>query len=880
MSRPTGRTAHLARGMAALAAATMLVAGVPVALWRLAGWPLPSSWPSLAEITATFQDAYVPDEVILGALAVVCWLAWAQLTTAIALEAAAAIRARPAPSIPLGGPAQRLAAHLVAAITLLGEPATPVPPLALPAVELAAPIEWSAPADVPLPAAATTTAVDDAPARVALPAHRVRPREDLWSIAEARLGDPYRWRDIWNLNQGRTMADGRVFTDPDLIHPGWVLDLPADAQPATDQHPAPPGISADDLDDGGAEKAAEPATPSIDAPAGECAPEPSVSPAGNSSDPAIEEDHSPSQGYPEPLVELPSGALVGASLAAGAAAALAAARLHRRRRYQPSAPQPGIRHHDPLRTPLVRALRRAGTPAPPNIEEPPGPDAPPPDHGSGTAAAVAAPREPGAVVVGERDGEAVTIDLLDAGGLAITGDTAHDIARTVLADLLTSFPRLATALITGSELAAALIGQLPDLPGLHVAESGEALTRLEVELIHRARLLETADSPDYRALVDAQPEEPTPLLLVVTGEPVDGRWETILRLGPRLGIVAACLRPPCPLPAVVTGQDGRITAADPPLGHLLGARTAGLKRDDATEILALLTAARGSAGAGDGDETPTSAEEPAVPEAAPGEAVAPVTVELLGPVRIHVGGAAVERGLRTKARELLALLLLHPRGLSMEAAVEALWPEADPKRSVEWFRTVVGNLRSTLRQASGLGHQMFIDRADGGYQADPILIDCDLWRFQRALARAQDASDDSEARQALAAAVAAYTGDLVEASYYEWAEPAREDLRRRALDAATRLAELHERAGDNDAALVALERAIGVDPYAEELYRRTMRLQAACGRSDAVGRTYKYLETRLAELDADPDPATERLLAEVTGRERSGNRTASGGPVR
>ena len=49
-----------------------------------------------------------------------------------------------------------------------------------------------------------------------------------------------------------------------------------------------------------------------------------------------------------------------------------------------------------------------------------------------------------------------------------------------------------------------------------------------------------------------------------------------------------------------------------------------------------------------------------------------------------------------------------------------------------------------------------------------------------------------ECTEALRAAVDAYCGDLASGADYLWIEPAREDLRRRALDALVRLAESHD----------------------------------------------------------------------------------------
>ncbi len=56
--------------------------------------------------------------------------------------------------------------------------------------------------------------------------YRVVPGDDLWSVAARFLGDGFRWQEIFELNRGRVMPDGRTFRDPNVINPGWVLELP------------------------------------------------------------------------------------------------------------------------------------------------------------------------------------------------------------------------------------------------------------------------------------------------------------------------------------------------------------------------------------------------------------------------------------------------------------------------------------------------------------------------------------------------------------------------------------------------------------------------------------------------------------------------------
>jgi len=90
--------------------------------------------------------------------------------------------------------------------------------------------------EVPLPAAS----VEPVEGGVT---YRVRQGDSLWRIAESFLGDGLRWGEIWNLNQGQDMGGGRRFTDPSLILPGWVLQLPVEVTPPAEAPtPVPPEL--------------------------------------------------------------------------------------------------------------------------------------------------------------------------------------------------------------------------------------------------------------------------------------------------------------------------------------------------------------------------------------------------------------------------------------------------------------------------------------------------------------------------------------------------------------------------------------------------------------------------------------------------------------
>ncbi|WP_019873212.1 BTAD domain-containing putative transcriptional regulator [Sporichthya polymorpha] len=87
--------------------------------------------------------------------------------------------------------------------------------------------------------------------------------DTLWDIAERHLGDGLRWKEIYELNRGRSQPGGGELQLPRLIHPGWRLLLPPDAtglpKPGgeTSKRSTPAAKDAD-------ERAGQPGAPSAD----------------------------------------------------------------------------------------------------------------------------------------------------------------------------------------------------------------------------------------------------------------------------------------------------------------------------------------------------------------------------------------------------------------------------------------------------------------------------------------------------------------------------------------------------------------------------------------------------------------------------------------
>jgi DNA-binding SARP family transcriptional activator len=278
------------------------------------------------------------------------------------------------------------------------------------------------------------------------------------------------------------------------------------------------------------------------------------------------------------------------------------------------------------------------------------------------------------------------------------------------------------------------------------------------------------------------------------------------------------------------------------------------------------------AGGPSGDSASGRATTPGTVLAAPVAPASPspgrprlVRIRLLGIPQIEAAGREIRTGLRQSSWELLAFLALFPDGAAGEKVVAAIWPDDPASRTRIALQTALRSLRVALRTATARPGPMFITYAAGRYRIDRNLIDVDLWRFHETLAAADQAlrtGDHIAAREALADAVSHYQGPLAADAAYDWIEPYREEIRRQAVDAHTRLAGMHEPA-ESEQALGLLDQALTHDPFNEQLYQRIMAIQARLGRLDAIQRTLRLLETRLAEISTTPGEDTYATAASL-----------------
>jgi DNA-binding SARP family transcriptional activator len=893
------RVARIVKGLGALALLVALVGAIPWALWHFVGWPLPHHVPSASQIGRALDRQGIPAQTLVGALAAVVWITWAILVVSLAIEVPAALSGRHAPHLPVAGVFQPLTGRLVAAVIVACLTLVPRPGHTAPGGASAGPLMGRRPvaslvltdatlttrAD-PVTGAVTTAATQPptptAPQPAATPDNYVVQRGDtLWGIAQRELGDPLRWSEIYQLNEGKPQPGGVTLTDPHWIDPGWTLVLPAAAPSA----PTPPATAP-----------TPPPEPTALGPIAASPPATTSTPAAPTHPASTHHTTAPPSAHATEPVRLPSGSVVAGSFAAGVVATVALGRLRRRHAYRYRPPRPGRDLTPPPVRPTLDRLTHAS------------------QNGTVEAGAQRADDDPafpvnddkrrlqpGRLEIGTLDGQPVPVELTDLSGMALSGPTADAVARALLANLLVrAGPRAAEVLLTEDLASRLLTGLASDGDIRMVASSDDAARVVEAERIARTRRLAAVDAPDADRFREENPENPLPALLVLLDDLPDesvGRWSALLPDATRLGIAVLFLTDSSAATGrLVLDADRSVTSAQPVVlaERLAGVELFGLDADEIVELLGSVNEANQD---GDNDdywdpsgapittlhpadsngnaEQSTLGEEPwpqttpadSPPREAPERPDRPLMVEVLGRMRITAFGQPVSTGLRARAQTLLAWALLRPEGASIDEIVDALWPDTSPDRVLKQFWHPLGDLRTYFRGPNKEALEV-LEKVGEHYRPSPAEIACDLWDFQSALGDAARAGDDVHACAALRRAVGAYRGDLLAGSAEPWVEPVRQDLHRRAVDAHLRLAELEDRAGHHDAAVGVLERIIDKDRYAEEPYRRLMALQASRGRRDAVTATWRLLQRRLADLDVDVDEATARLYRTLVARDR------------
>lgn len=864
------------KGIAALVGSLLLLIGVPVALVLFVGNPLPTSAPSSDWLTAQIDG-----ELIIKVVAVLVWIVWAHFVVCFLTEWRAVRAGRMPGRVVMGGGSQVLARQLVAAILLLAGGASIAQGVTGAfAGSAPAPVR-QAPVTQVVQGAHPQAAGDHAEQRAVRHGHAAkvisvqppegRHHDTLWGISERTLGDPFRWKEVYELNKDRPQPDGGKLTDADLIRPGWQILLPGDAKgpgvrllDAAPAHPRPVT---------GGEQATE-SGPQADSSS-------LATTGGESSTEAADEtgDGSPLGGD---LAQLLAG---GGLVLAGIVTALTA----KRGPYgTPTDAEGALRlAANTGRSDLLdRALRilaetrvGQGQPLPDLavvyvddeqvIAHPVGRQEPPTrpwrvseDGGSWTVRAddlrsmrTTGPAPyPALVNVATSHGFDLLVDLEYASGLvSIGGDdaTAREVVTSLAVDLATH--------AWSDSVAVTMVGfgnDLSDLAPTRISAAAsldEALAGIERALDRTDQLLASLGVDGVLSgRSRARYAELAPQVLVLSAPPTADEAHRIRALvsGGRTAFAAVCVGDSVGARwRFAVDAAGRIDLGV--LGVSGEARRYTHTAQEAVRQLLIRTLQDAA------DRAKEVAEAPARLVADTGHnaasAGAAVTVRLLGPVAVTAPGA-IDPARTAVLTELVTMAALHPQGLHPAALSAGLWPRGVTDDVVsrtihdvqQWLGVdLAGNPR--LRQGEdGLWHL-----------ADDVYVD---WADLQSCAVSTEGGEVASLTRGLALG----TGEAfseVPAGRYGWLAFHRSARDARALVASMsgRAAELLVAGGDRTGAARVLREGLRLVPAAESLWRELLRLHG--GDDPTLEAVVSEMHASLPEHRFEPE--TEALVAHL-----------------
>ncbi|MFI7114921.1 LysM peptidoglycan-binding domain-containing protein [Amycolatopsis sp. NPDC049868] len=877
---------RLARILLGVSGLVLLIVGPPLLLWTFKSAFLPDHVPALPEVIGWMTERDT-GQVFLLLVAVVGVIAWLQLVVAVVVECVSLVRGVAVPRLPGFRWAQKLVAGVLFGL-VVGTTAAEASQLPAQASVVAPEISGQrsqqavGEADSPVAGGYAVVPGDslmsiaaeqlgderryqeifqlnqgrrqaDGEAlrsvdlikpgwRLALPAGPqcvevvVGAGDTLTQIAEKHLGSAARYVEIFELNRGRSLPGGRILNDPDLIHPGDVLQLPGAATPGHGGGAASGGSAAAQVAPPGC--GPELAPPAARSPEPK-APFPERSPAPTPA-PAPVEVAPDSDDSVVPLVAVGLGGL----LAAGILATLARHRMLAQRRRRP-----GQRIRRPPSTDLETALRKAEEPATAEAldvalrslayrVQVEGASLPavrsavvgsrsvvlfPQEHTEFFAdspevnelGSVPAPY-PAFVTVGhDPRRDLVMVNLAEIGTITLDGDTEE-----VEPVLLAMAWELATSAWSKS-VPVTLVGFGRSTAAHHA---------------DRFRHFSSADGFSEAGT--------TPMSVVLSAEPFDVEQHECLA-----AVVAAG----------TSASDGwrlDVSAKSTFIDDLgIEVELQRLTADQAEGLVATLTAEAEQVPASDYPDIPFEPSPVEGPE-----------LRLLGPVGLHnVDPTKVEGKKINRLTELAAFLLLHP-GASADEISRQLGTGTRP-----WSPATRQGYISRLR--TWLGHDENGDlylpnlEADGGGYRLSKSMNSDWQRF-RQLAALDPNRDDSDRRARLEAALELVTGmpfSNIGPGRYAWNSWHQREMIDSIVDAAHILAEACQQTGDLPAARRAILRGLLAEPVSELLYRDLLDIEHRAGNRAAVRATADKLADIAAALDVDLDEETAELVDTLLG---------------
>jgi ATP/maltotriose-dependent transcriptional regulator MalT len=317
-------------------------------------------------------------------------------------------------------------------------------------------------------------------------------------------------------------------------------------------------------------------------------------------------------------------------------------------------------------------------------------------------------------------------------------------------------------------------------------------------------------------------------------------------------------------PAALDDPAALLTMLPAALAAELIVRAAVLNRERGLEAIAGLAALAPDATRRTLQALATSAAEPVAGSARALLASVPIPpahtirIEVLGPARLFIDGAAVDDPAwrRQRVRHMVCALVAHDE-IRRDRLGVLLWPDFDEAAVSANLRVTLTYVQSLLEPQRGRGHAPWFLQQDAGVlRLGGDRLSVDAWELEGHLdasVAAAGSGAPSIELDHLLQVLALWHGEyLDDVAGEQWAEPLRERMRNRFVTAAVRAGELLVAASRPEEAIRAADAALAADRWCEAAYHVLASAHASAGDADAARRAIESAERRLAELGIVP----------------------------
>ena len=223
---------------------------------------------------------------------------------------------------------------------------------------------------------------------------------------------------------------------------------------------------------------------------------------------------------------------------------------------------------------------------------------------------------------------------------------------------------------------------------------------------------------------------------------------------------------------------------------------------------------------------------------------------------------------KRRLRLLLGLLVANQhRSLTREAALDHLWPEADPEDAVNSLNQAVFHLRRILNDGSkDPDRPQYVVSTPETISFDRDLVRSDLDEVRRLISVLSGATSMAEHREAAASLLDLIRGEfLADLRYEEWAVPIQTSVHAEIRGPLLECANASSTHLPPHLALRAAELLTEFDPFDESAHVAMARKLAQIGRRAAARRLITaFAESVQEELQAPPSPGVREALLELS----------------